>query len=137
MLSLPLPSTLTSEAVVCSHPESLYLLYEAGSIAMAGGGKDVFRSYFNAAARVVETRGECRVVPSQSDVTVTGYVEMTNPLRQDRQVIYGHFKSDGDSEEWAMISALPGLDTYARDKGILKAPFHKPAAEGSEDGPGS
>lgn len=117
----PVTSTLASETIICAHPESLYLLYEAGTIAMAGGGKDAFQSYFNAAAKVVEARGECEVVAEQKSVEVSGFVLLTNPLRKDDQVLYGMFKLEGGVDRWAMATSLPQFKKHAEDVGIAKA----------------
>ena len=127
----PVRSTLASETIICAHPESLYLLYEAGTIAMAGGGKDAFQSYFNAAAKVVEARGECEVVAELKSVEVTGYALLKNPLRKDDQVLYGMFKHDGGVGMWAMATSLPEFKKHAEEVGISNAHVVEPPA-GSE-----
>lgn len=117
----PVTSTLVSETIICAHPESLYLLYEAGTIAMAGGGKDAFQSYFNAAVKVVDARGECEVVAEQKSVEVSGFVMLTNPLRKDTSVLYGMFELEGGVDRWAIASSLPQFKKHAEDVGIADA----------------
>lgn len=126
-LAKPIRSSLKADSIVCSHPESLFLIYEAASIAMAGGGSDAFKSYFSAAGNVFETRSECLVQSQSIEVTVEGYTTMNNPLKPE-PVVYGRFGIEGsDNKVWATIGNLPTVEKDALRSGLVKTPT--PAAE--------
>lgn len=107
----PIPSKLEVEAILCKHPESLFLIYEGGSMAMAGGGKDAFKSFFTSAGSVLEQAGECQVEVKAVDVLVTGFAALTNPVKQPSgEMIYGRFKHPQlNTDVFAMLGNLPGL----------------------------
>lgn len=125
----PLQSPLKADSVVCSHPESLFLIYEGSSIAMAGGGKDAFKSFFTAAGNVFEARSECLVQSESIDVTVDAYTQIANPLKAE-PVVYGRFGIAGSGNKvWATIENLPGLEASGLLSGIVKP-------QSSQDQPG-
>ncbi|SBW84309.1 hypothetical protein PVE_R2G0280 [Pseudomonas veronii 1YdBTEX2] len=121
-LPTPIRSALKADSIVCSHPESLFLIYEASSIAMAGGGSDAFKSFFSAAGNVFEARSECLVQTQSIEVTVERYTTMNNPLKPD-PVVYGRFGIKGsDNKVWATIGNLPAFEKDALRSGLLKSP---------------
>lgn len=121
-LPTPIESTLKADSIVCSHPESLFLIYEASSIAMAGGGSDAFKPYFTAAGKVFEARSECLVQSQSIEVSVEGYATMSNPLKPD-PVVYGRFGIKGsDNKVWATIGNLPSFEKDALRSGLVKSP---------------
>lgn len=120
-LPKPIRSSLKADSIVCSHPESLFLIYEASSIAMAGGGSDAFKAYFSAAGKVFEARSECLVQSQSIDVKVEGYTTMKNPLKPE-PVLYGRFGIEGsDNKVWATIGNLPGFERDALRSGLVKS----------------
>jgi hypothetical protein len=112
VFNAPIPTKLESQAIACKQPESLYLIYEGGMIAMAGGGKDAFKSYFDAAARVFEAKGECLFNSTPMDVQITGVSILTSPVKQQSsRVIYGQFTHPTQNVAmFAMLESLPGLE---------------------------
>ncbi|RMM39168.1 hypothetical protein QO021_29070 (plasmid) [Pseudomonas amygdali pv. lachrymans] len=125
-LPTPIRSSLKADSIVCSHPESLFLIYEASSIAMAGGGSDTFKSYFSAAGNVFESRSECLVQSQSIEVSVEGYTTMNNPLKPD-PVVYGRFGIEGsDNKVWATIGNLPAFEKNALRSGLVKSPTPTP-----------
>lgn len=123
--NVPVPSKLEPQAIACKQPESLFLIYEGGMLAMAGGGKDAFKSYFDAAARVFESKGECLFNTSPLDVQVTGVSILTSPVKQQSsRVIYGQFMHPTQNVAmFAMLESLPGLQTE----------IDKPADDGNSE----
>lgn len=122
LLPTSLKSPLNADSIVCTHPESLFLIYEGSSIAMAGGGKDAFKAYFAAAGSVFESRSECLVQSQTIDVTVDAYATLENPLKADA-VIYGRFGITGSvSKVWATIGNLPEFEAWALGAGVAKQP---------------
>lgn len=121
-LPVPLQSSLKADSVVCSHPESLYLLYEGSSIAMAGGGSTAFKAYFSAAGKVFESRAECLVQSQSINVTVDAFATMDNALKTE-PAVYGRFGVKGSDEKvWATIGNLPSFEAEAMRTGVVKQP---------------
>ena len=120
-LPKPIRTSLKTDSIVCSHPESLFLIYEASSIAMAGGGSDAFKAYFAAAGNVFEARSECLVQSQSIEVTVEGYTTINNPLKPE-PVVYGRFGIEGsDNKVWATIGNLPAFEKDALRSGLVKS----------------
>ncbi|HHH9443136.1 TPA: hypothetical protein ACP32N_005124 [Pseudomonas aeruginosa] len=119
----PVTSELRVEAVLCKTPEALYLLYEASSVAMKGGGKAAFQSYFEAAAKALEQAGECVLEKEPQKVKVTAMATLTNPLKMPAgEKVYGRFQLGGLKRDvYAMGEDLPGLLAF------IKAPEHSAA----------
>lgn len=112
----PVTSDLRVEAVLCKSPESLYLLYEASAVAMKGGGKQAFQSYFQAAATALEQAGECVLEKEPQKVKVTAMATLTNPLKMPAgEKVYGRFQMAGLKRDvYAMGEDLPGLIAFIK-----------------------
>ncbi|MBM3105644.1 hypothetical protein IIE18_10875 [Pseudomonas sp. V1] len=107
----PINSELRVETVICKSPESLFLLYEGGYLAMKGGGKQSFEPYYQGALNSLTSVGECAVEKSPQQVKVTAMATLTNPLKAPNSTkIYGRFEMKGLRRDvFAISEDLPGL----------------------------
>ncbi|MFJ3110115.1 hypothetical protein [Pseudomonas putida] len=119
-LKMPVETALKADSIVCTHPESLYLIYEGSSIALVGGGSEAFQAYFTAAGKVFEARSECLVQSESISVNVEAYATLNNPLKAE-PVVYGRFGVKGsDNKVWATIGNLPAFEAEGLRTGLVK-----------------
>lgn len=107
----PIHSELRVETVICKSPESLFLLYEGGYLAMKGGGKQSFEPYYQGALNSLTSAGECAVEKNPQKVKVTAMATLTNPMKAPTSTkIYGRFEMKGLRRDvFAISEDLPGL----------------------------
>lgn len=112
-LAEPIKSTVQANSVVCTTPETLFLLYESTRFvknAEPQGGKQS-SAFFDSIFTHAKESGACALQPGTLDVSVDSVIFMQNAWNTpDSTMAYGSFKHPAMGETlYAPLMALPGL----------------------------
>lgn len=116
-LPSPVNSSLNSNAVICSAPETLFLLYESTRNANAKDESLDSAAFFDTAFAPLAESKSCVQQKGEISVTVTAVTFMENAWHASKaQMAYGEFEHPlFKTIFYAPLLTLPGLGDYMSD----------------------